>query len=248
VRYSHVVAADIASADGIAAIFGFSAHVQPLQIDLLHLLHQSPSERSPEALTQLALTQLLSNRVAAIYHVAGCVDTRESAAIRRRLFDVNSRVTSALAALASHCGVERFVYVSSASVLHSKLSAADAHIPCYFRLLPRPSMLSRRCSASVPSSYFSSYSASKLEGERNLLQVIDSSSGMRACILRPHVIWGRHDPLSTEMLLSWPRGLPLVLIGDIDSRIIAVRADSVAQYAFHPIMLLLLQCCKFNPT
>lgn len=53
---------------------------------------------------------------------------------------------------------------------------------------------------------------------------------MRILIIRPHVIWGASDPLSTEMLLSWPPALPLVLIGDLSSEVIAVRVDSVAQY------------------
>ncbi len=249
-RYSHIIAADVAAADAIGEIFGYSAYVQPLQVDLLHLIQRSPAEHSPEALTQHAVSQLLSNHVAAIYHIAGYVDTRENPAIRRRLFDVNSGVTSALAALASRCGVARFVHVSSASVLHSKLPAADSHIPWYFRLLPRPSMLSQKYNVSVPTSSFSSYSASKLEGEQMLLQVTSSSGGggMLACIIRPHVIWGAHDPLSTEMLLSWPRTLPLVLIGDIDSRVVAVRVDSVAQYAYHPAchVMCLRQCLKLS--
>jgi nucleoside-diphosphate-sugar epimerase len=235
-KYTHVIAADIAAADTIGGLFGYSNYVQPLQIDLAHLIQPSPPDGSPEALTQLALKHLLSEQVAAIYHVAGCVDTRESPSVCRRLFDINARVTSALASIASSCGVLRFVHVSSAAAVHTKLPGADTHIPFYFRLLPRPSMLSQTWSASVQSSRFSSYSASKFEGELKVLQVTKSSSSsvsssnMRACVVRPHVIWGAHDPLSTEMLLSWPQALPLVLIGDLDSEVVAVRVDNVAQY------------------
>ena len=151
-RYSHVIAADVAAADVIGGLFSYSAYVQPLQTDLLHLIKPSPANGSPEALTQLGLQHLLTNHVAAVYHVAGCVDTRESPSVRRRLFAVNKHVTSALSSLASACGVPRFIHVSSASAVHTKVAAADHHIPFYFRLLPRSSMLSQRWSASVPSS------------------------------------------------------------------------------------------------
>ncbi len=231
-RYSHVIAADVASADAIGCLFGYTAQVQPLQIDLLHLIEPSPADGSPEALTQRALKHLLTKDVAAIYHVAGCVDTRESPSIRHRLFAINAHVTSALATLAATCGVSRFVLVSSASAVHTKLASADRHIPFYFRMLPRPSMLSQKWSVSVPSSSISSYSASKLEGEQKVLQVGSSggNGSLRMCIIRPHVIWGAHDPLSTEMLLSWPRALPLILIGDLDSQVVPVRVDNVAHY------------------
>ncbi len=231
-QYTHVIAVDVAAAETIGGLFGYSNYVQPLQIDLTHLIKPSPAEGSPEALTQLALKDLLSNQVAAIYHVAGCVDTRESPWVCRRLFDINVHVTSALASIASACGVQRFVQVSSAAAVHTKLPSADNHIPYFFRLLPRPSMLSQSWGMNRQTSRISSYSASKHEGERMVLQVVKNScnSNMRACIIRPHVIWGAHDPLSTEMLLSWPQAMPLVLIGNLDSQVVAVRADSVALY------------------
>ena len=117
----------------------------------------------------------------------------------------------------------------------------ESPVTVHARLLPRPSMLSQKWSASIPSSRLSTYSASKLDGEQQVLQVTgSSSSSMRACVIRPHVIWGAHDPLSTEMLLSWPRALPLVLIGDIDSQVVAVRVDSIAQYILMADAALLL--------
>ena len=129
--------------------------MQPLQIDLTHLILPSPADGSPEALTQLALKLLLSNQVAAIYHVAGYVDTRESPDIRRRLCDVNTRVTSALASMASACEVMRFVHVSSAAAVHTKLPSSDAHIPFYFRCSVMPLSFriprNRSCQVAAPS-------------------------------------------------------------------------------------------------
>ena len=64
----------------------------------------------------------------------------------------------------------------------------------------------------------------KLYGDQKLKhsevhQSVGSGSGsdMEIVILRPNVVWGRGDTLSTEMILGWPDHLPYILIGSSDT-------------------------------
>jgi 2,4-dienoyl-CoA reductase-like NADH-dependent reductase (Old Yellow Enzyme family)/nucleoside-diphosphate-sugar epimerase len=213
VSYDQVVAVDICNAEIISERCGSSPRVLPLEFDLEWLLQPN---RAFETNSFVALLKTVS----CVVHIAGIVDTRESAPIADRLNRVNFLASAELARLAAAAGVKRFVLLSSAAAI---IRRRDENTFTRFlaSLLLEKSMLGSLSQ--------SSYGKSKLGAER-AVSSHGSAAGMRVCIVRPHVVWGRGDSLSTELLLGWPDMAPTILIGDCDTRVVSVRADNLARY------------------
>jgi 2,4-dienoyl-CoA reductase-like NADH-dependent reductase (Old Yellow Enzyme family)/nucleoside-diphosphate-sugar epimerase len=245
--YDAIIAVDMLPADAIASMFQFSHRVLPLELDLGQLI----DSRSGSACGAVHGFKDTLRGVCSIIHCAGVVDTRESPYVARLLERVNVRAVDALLDLAGQCGVRRFVHVSSASAViraspfggtrgearpGSELGWGERAF--LSALCVRRSMLS--------SMEMSTYGQTKLAAERVVLSRGQTTS-LRVAVLRPHVVWGRGDTLSTEILLGWnakPAGLcprlclPEVSIGDPSSPVVSGRVDVVATYILMADVLL----------
>ena len=204
-NYDKIIALDIQPPECIAESFKFTPFVLPYQCDLSKLISRNSMEYQ-------AMRYMLSSEfdVECIVHVAGLVDTRETKQVVNQLNAVNTNATKALFDLANECNVSRFIYISSC--------AADAHItdninrmPFYFQQCLRGHSLLNGAM------YLSSYGKSKCDAEKYITS--QSTTKLRSVVLRPHVVWGRGDTLSTELLLSWPNSTH-VLIGEPDTVVV----------------------------
>ncbi len=110
---------------------------------------------------------------AVVFHVASMVQTRRSGA--DAVWAVNHGGTRKLLAAATAGGVRRFVYVSSASVVYqgADIENGDESLPY-------------AGSSQAP------YADSKIAAEREVLQA-SRPDGLRACAVRPHVVFGPGD-------------------------------------------------------
>ena len=122
--------------------------------------------------------------------------------------------------------MKRFIHLSSGAAGIKKLpnSQANTAVPFYFRRFCQDSLFSNLD--------MSTYARTKLEGENYVLRQFnkDCKHGMSVCVLRPPAIWGRGDPISTETILSWPKWMPHLLIGDPVNPMIFCRADNMAKF------------------
>lgn len=167
-----------------------------------------------------ALTKILE-RTTSVIHIAGLVDTRENSFTKNQLATINYKATESFASLCSSCGVKRFVFVSSASATSTRNTKNIYDFGMFENsLLGKLSL--------------SSYAKSKRDAELSVLSIGEQSRNgstpMAVCIIRPHVIWGRRDTISTEMLLHWPEKIPHILVGDSNTTYVSIRADSAARY------------------
>lgn len=221
-NYDRIIAMDIVSAEKIAEVFYFSPRVCPLQWDLESLVDaDEPSVR--------CFKQTLRS-VSSIIHIAGIVDTRETNEAVRKLNRVNMQATEALVDLAAECGVKSFVFVSSASACIESRSA-DFSI----RTLVAALGLDRSL---VSGMKMSTYGSTKLAAERIVLGKGAVSQRMRVAVVRPHVVWGRGDSLSTEVIISWDPRLPEFTIGDPSTMVASGRVDIIAAYIVMTDLLL----------
>lgn len=108
-----------------------------------------------------------------IFHVASMVQTRRSGAAA--VWAVNHGGTQKLLAAAAAASVQRFVYVSSASVVYqgADIENGDESLPY-------------ATSSQAP------YADSKIAAERDVLAA-NRPGGMRTCAVRPHVVFGPRD-------------------------------------------------------
>lgn len=108
-----------------------------------------------------------------VYHVASMVQTKQSGA--EPVWAVNHGGTRNLLAASQAQGVQRFVYVSSASVVYQgkDIEHGDESLP-YAQASQAP------------------YADSKIAAERDVLAA-QGQKGMVTCAIRPHVIYGPGD-------------------------------------------------------
>jgi nucleoside-diphosphate-sugar epimerase len=70
--------------------------------------------------------------------------------------------------------------------------------------------------------------------DSNLQSLVNSnprrSNPIKLVILRPHVVWGRGDPMATDALLAWPGWLPVVIVGDAAQEVTSVHVALLARY------------------
>jgi len=236
-KYDKIIALDVCPPEAIAKSYNFCQHIAPLQLDLTKLV-------SAESAEFRTLSSILKDdnggggQVVSIIHIAGLVDTRESRSVQCRLHLVNVGATSALLDLASASadttmGPRRFVYLSSSTagmVADDTCHASRAAVPlCFRHLTLHRSLLSAYPVHTGPR--MSSYGRSKRAAEDLLRQHVASGTGsLRVIILRPHVVFGLGDTMSTELMLGWPASLPHVLIGDPCAEVVCIRADNVGKY------------------
>jgi nucleoside-diphosphate-sugar epimerase len=111
-----------------------------------------------------------------------------------------------LAACRQH-GVDRLVYTSSPSVVFngSDMEGVDESVP-------------------YPERYLAHYPATKAQAERRVLAAV--REGLRAIILRPHLIWGPEDNHLVPRILQ--RADRLATIGDGRNRVDTVYIDNAA--------------------
>lgn len=222
IKYGNIIAVDVIPAEKIAALFSYSSRVLPLQLDLTELLGDT------EFIVNHFKDTLRS--VQSVIHVAGIVDTRETPEVRRKLDLINVQATTALVDLAAECGVSNFVYVSSASAdIESRLNV-PAGLRAWLKVLgAEVSMLS--------SMKMSTYGRTKLAAERAVLSK-GCSSNLKVAVVRPHVVWGRGDTLSTEILLEWNPQWPEISIGDPSTPVASGRVDIIASFILMADVLL----------
>lgn len=215
VYYDRIIALDMISPDEIAATFQYSHRVLPFQFDLQSML-------SDNTFAVDCLRNAMRG-VDSVIHIAGIVDTRENPITITLLDRVNVQVTTMIVDIAEACKVSRFVHISSASACIKRKGS--------------PSILSRLflgvfgLNKSMLSSLdMSSYGKTKLAGERYVLSKAENKSPMVVCVVRPHVVWGRGDTLSTEVLINWNPRIPDITIGVSESPVVSGRVDVVASY------------------
>ncbi|MBL8634934.1 MAG: NAD-dependent epimerase/dehydratase family protein [Myxococcales bacterium] len=108
-----------------------------------------------------------------VYHVASMVQTKQSGS--EPIWAVNHGGTRNMLAASQAHGIQRFVYVSSASVVYQgkDIENGDESLP-YAAASQAP------------------YADSKIAAERDVLAAHDPS-GLVTCAIRPHVIYGPGD-------------------------------------------------------
>ena len=123
--------------------------------------------------------------VATVVHCASLVQTRNNA--RDAIWAVNHGGTVNLLTACRLQGVERFVHISSASVVYEgrDIEAGDEDLPY----------------GAVP---LSAYADSKIAAERDVLAVARAGR-VRACALRPHLVFGPGDNRLVPNILARAR-------------------------------------------
>lgn len=145
----------------------------------------------------------------AVIHLAAKV----SIAGRWSTFEaINIKGTERLINRAKHCGVGRFVHVSTPSVAHSGQSLVGA-----------------AAGSSDPDRVRGHYARSKAIGEQIALAA--NGRQMKVVVLRPHLVWGPGDTQLVERIVDRARAGRLVLVGNglalIDTTYIDNAADAI---------------------
>lgn len=141
--------------------------------------------------TDRAACERLVSGAAVIFHVASMVQTRRSGAAA--VWAVNHGGTQNLLAAAAAARVQRFVYVSSASVVYQgkDIENGDESLP-YATASQAP------------------YADSKIAAERDVLAA-HRADGLRTCAVRPHVVFGPRDGRFLPAILRRARSVGLRL-------------------------------------
>lgn len=110
---------------------------------------------------------------AVVYHAASRVQTREAGA--DEVFAINVTGTKNLLGASRDKGVQRFVYVSSASVVYdgADIEKGDESLP-------------------YPTSFHAPYAETKAVAEREVLEA-HGKGDLATCAIRPHVVFGPGD-------------------------------------------------------
>jgi nucleoside-diphosphate-sugar epimerase len=212
--YIQIYAIDMCSGDVIARATDSSLKVFPIQMDLNEILVEN-------SLSSNALRTILSD-VDCVIHTAALVDTREHEAIRRRLHRVNVDIMQKLLYLSNECGVRRFLHMSSASGCNTRDFSLP--LPWYLNLLKNSLFTNLE---------YSTYATTKRKTEDIIQRFIEETKGedMKVLSIRPHSVWGKGDPLGTEVMLQWKSTMiPQPFIGDPDSVVVAINVRTVARY------------------
>jgi 2,4-dienoyl-CoA reductase-like NADH-dependent reductase (Old Yellow Enzyme family)/nucleoside-diphosphate-sugar epimerase len=212
--YTQIYAIDMCSGDVIARATDSSLKVIPVQMDLNEILEEN-------SLSSNAIRTLLSD-VDCVIHTAALVDTREHEAIRKRLYRVNVDIMRKLLYLSNECGVRRFLHMSSASGCNARDFSLS--LPWYLKLLKNSLFTNLE---------YSTYATTKRKTEDIIQRFIEETKGeeMKVLSIRPHSVWGKGDPLGTEVMLQWKSTVvPQPFIGDPDSMVVAINVRTVARY------------------
>ncbi|MGQ7843959.1 NAD-dependent epimerase/dehydratase family protein [Granulosicoccus sp. 3-233] len=145
----------------------------------------------------------------AVIHLAAKV----SIAGRWEAFEaINIRGTERLIRMAGHCGVERFVHVSTPSVAHAGQSLTGAP-----------------AGPADPEHVRGHYARSKAIGEQIALAA--NTQDMKVIALRPHLVWGPGDTQLIQRIVDRARAGRLLLVGSalalIDTTYIDNAADAI---------------------
>lgn len=236
-EYDEIIAIDMHFEEKIHEIFCYHPAVVPLKMNLLELNNTTSS-------TYHKLSDILFHNTKdkcekdiqieyTIIHIAGVVDTRETERVQKLLLDINKNATKSLVNLAYLSGnVRRYIQLSSSSAITTK--DVSYKVPLSLKRLTNWKLLNQSMLTS-DKMIRSTYGDTKRSGELVVLEYankenITNKAKMVVCILRPHVVWGRGDTLSTEMLLNWPKWMPYILIGSAIDDVLPIRADNVARY------------------
>ena len=121
---------------------------------------------------EMSLPELFRD-VDVVFHVASLVQTKQADA--EVVWDVNHRGTQNVIEACRKAGVQRLIYVSSASVVYEgrNIENGDESLP-YASVSQAP------------------YADSKIAAERAVLEA-DDTEGLRTCAIRPHVVFGPGD-------------------------------------------------------
>ena len=131
------------------------------------------------------LMKILRHKVDVVFHCAGYVGNKKDL-----LYAVNVLGTENVCELAQRLNVERFVYLSSVSVI-----SGNTEVPL---------------TEELPYKATAVYGKSKIEAERKVLEF--RKSGLRAVILKPCMVYGEDEPHSLKLLcfLLKHRFFPLI--------------------------------------
>lgn len=140
-------------------------------------------------ITDATACAALCDGATTVYHVASLVQTRRAGA--DLVWAVNRGGTRNLLRAGADAGVRQFIYVSSASVVYEggDIENGDESLP-YTTISQAP------------------YADSKLAAERD---VVEATSTMLTCAIRPHVVYGPGDTRFFPAILTRARAGKLTL-------------------------------------
>ena len=124
-------------------------------------------------------------------------------------FHANVLSTENLLHAAKQCGVRRFIYTSTPSVVFAKSSICNGN-------------------ESLPYSTenFSPYATTKALAEKCVLDA-DDPSGMRTIALRPHLVWGSGDPHLLPRVIARHRAGKFKIVGDGTNKVDLTHIENV---------------------
>ncbi|MCF7871140.1 MAG: NAD(P)-dependent oxidoreductase [Candidatus Omnitrophica bacterium] len=163
----------------IVAISRFPEKAKNLKNEKIKLIKADITKKA----TLKKLTKLPIN---IIIHCAACVEAKK----QKKLNKVNVEGTENICKLAVELGVERFIYLSSVSVV-----SGNRRIPLVENL---------------PYFATNAYGQSKLEAEKKVL--VYRRKGLPAAILRPPMVYGEDEPHALPVLVKYlkRRMIPLL--------------------------------------
>ena len=123
---------------------------------------------------------------------------------------INIRGTERLINMAKHCGVGRFIHVSTPSVAHAGRSLTGAP-----------------AGSADPDQVRGHYARSKAIGEQIALAA--NGEQMKVVALRPHLVWGPGDTQLVKRIVDRARAGRLVLVGNALALIDTTYIDNAAE-------------------
>ncbi len=220
--YSEIYSIDVNFGESFTTFIDFSVRIIPIQLNLIEILDEN-------SLSRKALCDLLKE-VDCVIHTAAIVDTRENDMVRKRLQLINVDVMETLLYLSNDCGVRQFIHMSSASACNER----DPRIlvPWYFKLLGRSLLTSLS---------LSTYAQTKRVTEEKIQEFLQRTERkqMKVAVVKPHTVWGKGDPLATDIMLQWKSTvIPQPFIGDPDCKVVAIHVKTLAKYILLALIAL----------
>jgi nucleoside-diphosphate-sugar epimerase len=128
---------------------------------------------------------------------------------RREFERTNVQGTATMVEACRACGVPRFIFTSSPSVVfnHRDLAGADESLP-------------------HGTEFPADYPRTKAEAERLVLSA-NAPDGLRTCALRPHLVWGPGDRYLIPRVVARARAGKLRIIGEGRNRVDLTHIDNV---------------------
>lgn len=112
-----------------------------------------------------------------------------------KYFEINVKYPVKLARLAKEAGVKQFIFISTIAVYGEDLEKIYEHTAC---------------------NPVTSYGKSKLEAEKQLLELNDDS--FKVTIIRPPMVYGNNAPGNIDSLVKLVRKIPFLPLGSIDNK------------------------------